>query len=484
MWSHRRRKYVAGFVLILMVLPGAFLVNSALDRGEQDDVTADNARTVGCARLVRQLVDALDGFTDQFDGLTGVGTEKVPPMPSMPQLRTEAKSFARELDRADCDVAQARSAVTVWRYGPDASGPLADAVRTALAANVLDVVSGTTEPVVRRLEVGEDLGSALSGLPAGATLVLPRGGFSLDRPVAVVQDLTVRGAGSGRTTITSTAPGAAVLLASQVTLRVTGLSLRHRGGGTASVLVLRAGAAELDDVRVAGATRARPAAEGSREMLAGGSGILMAGGQRLVMQRSTSSDNAVGGLLVATGDPTVRASTFTRNRICGVCYLGRAAGRLSGSLVAGNGAGLMLGEQSSPVLEGNRVLRNDRAGLVVEGRAGPVVRRNTIQRNGGLGVAVYRSGSPQLVANTVEGHRQAGILLDVTARAAPSVRDNVLRDNGSAGIVFMGRSAGTATDNVCSGASTFGLVLDGSATPVLRRNDCILQDQRGQRPPS
>jgi parallel beta-helix repeat protein len=218
-------------------------------------------------------------------------------------------------------------------------------------------------------------------------------------------------------------------------------------------------------------------------MLAGGSGIVLAGGQRLSMSRSDSSDNAVAGLLVATGAPAVRTSTFRDNAVCGVCYLGRSAGRLTRSVVSGNGAGLMLAERSAPVLETNRVLRNKQAGLVLEGSARPVVQRNEITGNGGIGVAVYAAGSPRLVANRVSGHRQAGILIDVRSRATPQVRDNVLRDNGSAGIVFMGRSRGEASGNDCAGAR-FGLVLDGSAAPVLRRNGCAVQDQRGQRPAS
>jgi parallel beta-helix repeat protein len=201
------------------------------------------------------------------------------------------------------------------------------------------------------------------------------------------------------------------------------------------------------------------------------------------MTRSSSSDNAVGGLLVATGAPAVRASTFRDNDVCGLCYLGRSAGRVTRSEVSGNGAGLMLGERSAPVLEDNRVTRNEQAGLVIEGTTRPVVRRNVIRDNGGIGVAVYASGSPRLVANTVGGHRQTGILVDVHPRATPRLQDNVLRDNGSAGVVFMGRSRGSALGNSCSGAR-FGLVLDGAAAPVLRGNDCVLQDQRGQRPAS
>jgi parallel beta-helix repeat protein len=258
---------------------------------------------------------------------------------------------------------------------------------------------------------------------------------------------------------------------------MAGVRVEHRGAGTASVLVLRAGTTELEDVHVAGATRSAPIAQGARGALAGGSGIVLAGGERLSMRGSESSGNAVGGLLVATGAPRAEASTFRENDVCGVCYLGESTGRLLDSLLVGNGAGVMLGDRSAPVVADNRIDRNQQAGLVVEGAADPVVSGNTVRDNGGIGVAVYGTASPRLTTNTLSGHEQAGILVDVVARALPRLQGNVLRDNGSAGIVFMGRSGGSASGNTCSGGR-FGLVLDGAAAPVLGQNDCAVQDQR------
>lgn len=477
MWSRRWTKYVTGLVMVVMVVPGMVLMAGATGRQQSSEAQEAAARQQACASLVDRLVAALGALTGQFDGLTVLGTERIPPMPSMEQLRAEAVAFDKRLDQSDCRRDDARTAVEAWSRAGQASGPLAESVRAALAANVVDVVSGGSDRVRHKVRAGEDLADVLSRMPSGATVVLPEGRFALDRTVAFVQDITIEGAGPGRTLITSRAQDAALVLASQVSLRLSGVRVEHRGGGTASVLLLRAGSAALRDVHVTGATRRGPVGRGAQGVLAGGSGIVVAGGERLSMRDSTSSRNAVGGLLVATGAPRVRGSSFRDNGVCGVCYVGRSVGRLVDSVVVSNGAGVMLGDRSAPVVDGNRIEQNKQAGMVLEGAAHPRVRGNTVRGNGGIGVALYGTASPRLTGNEISEHRQAGVLVDVAARATPRLRENRLRDNGSAGLVFMGRSGGRASSNACSG-SKFALVLDGSAAPVLDRNDCAVQDQR------
>ena len=465
--------------MIALAVPGALLVAGALDRQGDQQRDTDAAREGICAGRVDRLVSALSSFADQFDGLSALDAEKIPPMPSMDQLREEASTFETELAQTDCSVGDARAAIEQWRDDADSRGALARAVSDAMAANALAELGETDKPVRQRLRAGEDLETALAALPTGATVVLPAGRFRLSRTVAVIQDLTIVGAGSGRTTVTTDAPGAGFLLASQVSLQMRGMKVEHVGGGTASALVLRAGAADLVDLEVAGATRQGRGGARPREALTGGSGVVMAGATRLTMTDSSSTDNDVAGLLVATGAPRVSSSSFADNGVCGVCYLGAATGELRGSRIVSNGAGLLLGERSAPVLRGNTIEDNQRAGLVLEGDVRPVIGNNRVRTNGSIGVAVYGSAAPRVNGNVISGHEQAGVLVDVTAGAVPRVLGNKVGDNGSAGLVFMGASGGAASGNSCSG-SRFGLVLDGDATPNLGDNDCAVQDQRDQ----
>ncbi len=198
-WTSRWSKYVAALVMIALAVPGALLVAGALDHQEQQASDTDAAREEVCAGRIDRLVSALDSFAEQFDGLSALGTQKVPPMPSMDQLREEAGAFRTELAQTDCDESEARDAIEQWRDDVGGRGALARAVRAAMAANVLAELADADQPVRRRLQSGDDLESALERLPAGATVVLPAGRFRLDRTLAVIQDLTIVGAGAGRT---------------------------------------------------------------------------------------------------------------------------------------------------------------------------------------------------------------------------------------------------------------------------------------------
>ena len=206
--------------MIAMLVPGLFLVVNALDRERERD-GARAARDGVCSGLVDRLVSALDAFTGQFDGISAVGLERIPPMPSMEQLRSEAAGFDQELSGADCEIDEARDAVERWRRTETANGPLAQAVRGAMAANVLGVLGETDN------RYDSDSGRRGPGdgglpLPTGATLTLPAGRFRVGRTLALIQDLTIQGAGQGRTVVTTSADGAGLVLTSQVAFGCAG----------------------------------------------------------------------------------------------------------------------------------------------------------------------------------------------------------------------------------------------------------------------
>ena len=116
-----------------------------------------------------------------------------------------------------------------------ASTDLGSAVAATLVANVRDVLDPGAP---RRVEVapGDDLGARFDSVPSGSTLVLAAGTYRIDRPLVVIQDVTIRGAGPGRTHIVSTAADAAFLQPASVRLGLRDLEVRHTGTSAASVL--------------------------------------------------------------------------------------------------------------------------------------------------------------------------------------------------------------------------------------------------------
>src|SRR4029079_17535320 len=100
---------------------------------------------------------------------------------------------------------------------------------------------------------------------------------------------TLRGAGVGRTRITSTAPEVGVLVLTDARVELAGLTLRHRGAGAASGLIGGPhSSVVLTDVRVTGA-------KGGRSGRAGGAGVLMSGQNGAEAGRGTT--------LEVTGSP-------------------------------------------------------------------------------------------------------------------------------------------------------------------------------------
>lgn len=484
MRSRSWAKYVALLLMVGLMLPGGMLVAGAFgpENATLQERNLAAKERAQCQALVGRLVSALEQFVVQFAGLDGLETTGIPPLPSVPALREEAAGVRREVAEANCSLPGFRRRTAAGLGRVDVDGALAAAVRNVLTANVLDVLDGRRSPGPVEMAPGEDLATVLAGLPDGATLRLPPGDLRVDEPVIVLQDLHLVGAGRAASRIVSGAGQAALLVAAPVRLGLDRLTLTHRGDAPASLLVMRAGDAELTDVHLHGARTS--AAAGGREAVEpdlsqGGSGIVLVGARSLTLSGSRVSGNDIGGLIVAgSAAATVRETRIDGNQTCGLCYLARGGGVLRDSEVTGNGVGVMAGDRAAPTLRGNRISGNREAGVVLQGKAGPSLRTNQVLANGPLGIAVYDAGSPLLDGNTVADHSEAGIVVDVRATARPRLTGNTLRGNKQAAIVFLGESRGRSGDNTCTGGR-FELVLDGSADPRLSDPACAVHDQRG-----
>ena len=151
--------------------------------------------------------------------------------------------------------------------------------------------------------------------------MLAAGTYRIDRPLVVLQDVTLRGAGRGRTRIVSTSADAAVLLAAPVRLGLRDLEVRHTGAKVASVLLLRAGTTVLDRVSVLGGSLA-PAARASAatvpDLTSGGNGVVALSSAGTVLRDVRLEDNEAGGLVAAgRACPRISGSTMTGNALCG-----------------------------------------------------------------------------------------------------------------------------------------------------------------------
>ncbi|AQP43586.1 right-handed parallel beta-helix repeat-containing protein [Tessaracoccus flavus] len=307
-----------------------------------------------------------------------------------------------------------------------AEGTIAEAVRARLVAGLDGRIP--TELVHVPVAPGEDLATAVSEAPSGATLQLAAGTFDLAEPLVLLGGITIAGAGQDETVLRSSAEDTAVLIATSETVSLEGLTIERDDTVTGSGIVA-GGAASLvlEAVTVSGAVAGDTG---------GGAAVMLMGTQEGAERKTTAeitdstlSGNDWAGLAVSgTHRVSVKSSTFADNGECGVCFLGESDGSVADSWMDANPVGVAMAEQSTPTLIGNAITGGE-VGLQVQDDAAPIAEKNIIT-------------NPE--------------------RAA---------------VIVSGKAAGAFAENVCADVE-FGIVVTDTAAPTLTHNECALA--RGQ----
>jgi parallel beta-helix repeat protein len=483
--SRRWAKYVALLLLAGMLIPTALaLTNRQSSQGPTAEELARRdaeAQKQRCVGIATRVADQIESYVQRFDADPGGVGSSAPAVPSIPKLRSQVADLTARVGGDGCDVAVFRTALARRLESVRSSTELGAAVAGTLVANVRDVLEPGTP---RRVAVpaGKDLWQAFVAVPSGSTLVLGPGTFRVDRPLVVLQDVTLTGAGPGRTRIVSTAKEAALLQPAPSHLSMSRLTLAHGGGAAASVLLLREGSARLDRVTVSGAVMragSDRATGAVPDLASGGNGIIAATNGRVVVSRSRLLDNEAAGLVTsAASRPQVADTVIAGNGLCGACFLSRSAASIRGSTLRQNQIGILVGDRARPTVRDNVIATNARAGVVSQQRAVPRILDNRVRGNGDIGIAVYNRSSARVQGNTVSGHRQVGIVVSTDRSADPRVVDNTMLANTRAGVAFLAEAGGTVAGNRCAGGSA-GLVLGGSSRPSLSRSgSCPVRDER------
>jgi hypothetical protein len=239
----------------------------------------------------------------------------------------------------------------------------------------------------------------------------------------LLRGVTLQGAGAGRTTISSSAADAGLLVLTGDRVSIRDLSVRRTGTAVGSVLVAGSEASvELSRIHVSGARVGRDG---------GGAGVLMTSaegekpreGTTLEVTDARLSDNDAAGI-VMTGShrASIRGTQVRRSGQCGVCFLGSGGGAVRDSGFVGNGVAVAVAADAAPLVADNRI-------------------------SGG----------------------QVGV--QATDRSAPVLRDNVVSGADRAAVIYSGRATGRADRTRCRDVR-YGLVVGPSAAPYLGDNDC------------
>ncbi len=184
---------------------------------------------------------------------------------------------------------------------------------------------GTTPPPPSstvQLAPGDDVAAAVASASAGTTLHLAAGTYALPQGLVVDKDLTFEGDTGGgvslvsdaaKTTAVQSVPtrGAPVVTVTGGTFTASDVSFTYTGSLPADVLVVSAGALDLQRVGVEG---------GVGGAFGVGNGVALAPGTTATIRDSTLSGNDACGISQGSGvTPTLQGNTFTGNGGGDVC---------------------------------------------------------------------------------------------------------------------------------------------------------------------
>ena len=392
---------------------------------------------IGCRPTVAKLVTLTQRYLDGVAADTQIpGLVTASPTPSTSASASPSASPVSQQDYVDA-ITNARAQLPAVGCSQAAfteamqSGLQTVRPHGAIAGAVLDQLRAQlrgdfpTTAVTRRAGPHDDLAQVLAELPPKSTLLLAAGTYRLPDTLVLLRSITIRGAGSGKSVLTSATANAAVLVLTDQPVTLSGVALRRTGTAPGSVVVTGPTAAiSFRDVAVSGA---RAASSGG----AGGVGVLLTAvgapfTNRTVTFRAVNSsfsgNDSAGVAAGGTHHVVITGSTFAQNRQCGVCYLGASTGTVSGS-----------------------TFTSDVVGVVVSSEAPVAIEHNHFQ-GGDVGI-------------------------QATGQAKPTVTNNVLKGTARASMVFVGTSAGTVDGNDCSGDRA-GIAVARTAYPYVKKNAC------------
>jgi parallel beta-helix repeat protein len=433
----RSRTRLPGLVALLLAGSLAVAACSSGDGAQSHPSSAtsgaSSSATEGCDAPVARVVDATQRYVDRYGSSANMATAtpfgpgipaSAPPSDTLTEsgLQSVIDGVQQELAGGGCQAAQFQQRLAARLTDLHADGAVAQAVLLQVVASLTGALADT--PGTRAVTPSDDLPRILAEIAPDSTLTLAAGTYSLDQTVVLLRGVTLKGAGAGRTVVTSTASENALLVLTDGRVALEDLSLRRVGKATGSVLTGGPAASlVLTRVEVAGGQAGKPGE--------GGAGVLMSAtaaeakdrGTTLEVTDSTFARNQAAGIAITgTHRASIVGSTFRRNGECGVCFLDGSGGAVR-----------------------NSTFDNNATGVAATSTAAPLVQRNRF--NGGqVAVQVGGRATPELDGNRISG----------AARAA---------------VIFADRSAGRVNGTTCVRVP-FGIVVAKTATPFLGKNSC------------
>ena len=416
------------------------------------DAVAAMADATTCPDLAELVVDGLQAHVDAYAAAAPqqVAQFSAELQPDLQRLAAEAGRIAGELGCTGQEyVDLLTSELETLRLGTG--------VQRAVAGTFVSGLLGGDDPSdpgpsTVRVTTTAELQVALGTSGTGSTIQVAAGDYSIDQPLVVLRGMTLIGEGADTTTISSTAPGAAIVAGTGDTVTIAGLAVRNEVPG-ASIIAVTRGGLVLRDSAISGGRRD---GEGN-----GGYGLVLAPDTTLGTGTHTVSDtsfddNEGGGILVdGQISPTLTGISVEATTGCAVCWSGPSGGTLDGLTVSGGEVGLRIEGSATP---------DARAGVI----SGVTV-----------GVAIAGTSAPSIADTTVTG---ASIGVAVVDDAAPELARVSMVDSVDVALRLADTTTAIVSDIDVSGTTTGGIVIIGEAAPTIDGGLVDIAGEVGVRP--
>lgn len=419
----------------LVVLAGVLAGCTVEPAAAPSAASTEVARLQACAAAATSIVTAAEELVAEYElpGLDpsatlapGATATPAPAPTSSGDTITDAVTSARATrDELGCDREQFAEDLESGLASIEPSTPIAAAVWRRVSASVLGTVE--QEARVWEMTADDDILDVLARAADGSTIVLPAE-TAVDGTLVLLAGITLRGAGSDRTVLRSSAPDAAIMVVTDGLVRLEAMTLQLGSEHPASGVVAGPSASiVLTGVRITGA-----ATEGEGAS-AGGAGVYLSAqgsegsgrGTTLEITDSLFDGNAWAGLAVTGGHRvSIESTTFRGNGGAGIVFLDQSSGSVGSSAFTDNA----------------------------------------------VGVAAAGASTPAIVGSTFSG---GTVGLQADASAAPAIEGVTVTGASSAAIIFGGESGGSVNDATCRDVS-HGIVIGDAAAPSLGSNDCSI----------
>ncbi len=332
---------------------------------------------------------------------------------------------------------------------------------------------------------------------AGTTVTLSAGTYRLNGPLEIDKSITLVGAGMDETVIESVYGPSMVRFTGPGNLTLAGVTLAYVGEDGANVLVIDAGAVDIDGSRFTGGVW-------SAEDGLGGTGLVLWGDSVGTVSNSRFDGNGLHGIEIKEqAQLTVDGNVLTGNGENGIAFFDASSGDARNNDCSGNGLhGIGVAGEASVSIDGNTCNENGETGIRISGQATVEARGNETARNGLHGIVALESAQVTLEDNFVNENQESGIVfvdqatgdvrgnecssnglhgIGLEDEAQATIEDNQCLSNGEAGIIFFGEATGEVRNNECSFNLLHGIGVEGSGSPWVEGNLCEANEEVGIR---